>query len=177
MLGDIGGLAAGAYRKIFKPLPNQFHTRFWSECAPDADSRITLGNETDALGLRRVKLDWRLPAELERTYRRAHELLADELQRHGIGRLTIGMDGSVAKALAHAESSYHHMGATRMHESPRKGVVDANSKVHDVNNLFIAGSSVFPTYGHINPTLTIVALAVRLADHIKQECGVPAYAH
>ncbi len=171
MLGDIGGLAEGAYRKLFKPLPTQFKTRFWSECPPDAESRVTLGNETDALGLRRVKLDWRIPADLRRTFVRAHELLAEELACRGIGRLTMGVDGSVDKALDTIEDSYHQMGTTRMHESPRKGVVDKDCRVHDVNNLFVAGSSVFPTYGHVNPTLTIVALAVRLADHVKQVFG------
>jgi choline dehydrogenase-like flavoprotein len=168
MLGDIGGLVEGAYRKIFKPLPTQFTTRFWSECPPDAESRVLLGHETDALGLPRVQLDWRLPTDLERTFQRAHELLADELYQRGIGHMTIGVEGSVEKALETIEGSYHQMGTTRMHENPRKGVVDSNCRVHDVSNLFVAGSSVFPAYGHVNPTLTIVALAARLADHVKQ---------
>lgn len=59
------------------------------------------------------------------------------------------------------------MGTTRMHASPKHGVVDANCRVHGVNNLFVVGSSVFPTAGSANPTLTILALAIRLADHIK----------
>ena len=61
----------------------------------------------------------------------------------------------------------HHMGTTRMHPDPRQGVVDADCKVHEVANLFVAGSSVFPTSGQANPMLTLVALAIRLADHVK----------
>jgi choline dehydrogenase-like flavoprotein len=61
----------------------------------------------------------------------------------------------------------HHMGTTRMHVDPKQGVVDPDCRVHGVGNLFIAGSSVFPTGGYANPTLTIVALAIRLADHLK----------
>ena len=63
----------------------------------------------------------------------------------------------------------HHMGTTRMHNDPRRGVVDANSKLHGVNNLFVAGSAVFPTYGASNPTLNLIALVLRLADHLKAQ--------
>jgi choline dehydrogenase-like flavoprotein len=66
-------------------------------------------------------------------------------------------------------SNAHHIGTTRMHSDPRQGVVDPNGNVHLVRNLYVAGSSVFPTGGHANPTLTIVALALRLADHLKKE--------
>jgi choline dehydrogenase-like flavoprotein len=62
---------------------------------------------------------------------------------------------------------YHHMGTTRMDEDPKRGVVDANCRLHELPNLFVAGSSVFPTVGNVNPTLTIIALAFRLADHLK----------
>ena len=65
--------------------------------------------------------------------------------------------------------SWHHMGTTRMATSPREGVVDANCRVHGMRNFFVAGSSVFPTSGHANPTLTIVALALRLADHLQAD--------
>ena len=68
-------------------------------------------------------------------------------------------------------SGMHHMGTTRMHDDPRQGVVDANCRVHDLANLYVAGSSVFPTGGVANPTLTMVALAIRLADHLNQTTG------
>jgi choline dehydrogenase-like flavoprotein len=65
------------------------------------------------------------------------------------------------------QNSHHEMGTTRMHDDPRQGVVDANCRVHGIANLFVAGSSVFPTYSFDNPTMTIVALALRLSDHLK----------
>jgi choline dehydrogenase-like flavoprotein len=64
---------------------------------------------------------------------------------------------------------YHHMGTTRMHADPRHGVVDANCRVHETDNVYVAGSSVFPTCGYASPTLTLVALALRLADHLKEK--------
>jgi choline dehydrogenase-like flavoprotein len=68
------------------------------------------------------------------------------------------------------------MGTTRMHADPRQGVVDVNCKVHGVDNLYIAGSSVFPTGGYANPTLTLVALALRLADRLKAQSGCKSMA-
>jgi choline dehydrogenase-like flavoprotein len=69
--------------------------------------------------------------------------------------------------------SHHLMGTTRMHASARQGVVDADCRVHGVANLFVAGSSVFATGGYVNPTLTIVALAARLAHHLVGVLGAP----
>jgi choline dehydrogenase-like flavoprotein len=68
---------------------------------------------------------------------------------------------------AHPNGAFHHMGTTRMHNNPKYGVVDENCRVHGTRNLYIAGSSVFPTCGYVNPTLTIVAMAFRLADHLR----------
>lgn len=172
-LEDISDLATAAHRKIFRPPPMHFTTRFWCECPPDADSRVMLGDEVDALGLRRVRLDWRLPSDLGRYLERTHEILAEELGRKGIGRVQIGKDGSVEAAIDSVEGSFHQMGTTRMHASPRHGVVDPRCRVHDMANLYIAGASVFPTYGHTNPTLTIIALATRLADHLKRLLAGP----
>lgn len=175
MFGDlhnIADLVDAAYRKFLKPPPKLFTTRFWTEFPPDPDCRVTLTAEKDALGLPRVQLAWRLPRDLPRTFKIMHELFATEIGRLGIGRCQIGLDGSVDAAIEHLEGSFHQMGTTRMHSSPRQGVVNADCRVHDVHNLFIAGSSVFPAYGHINPTLTIVALALRLSDHLKDLMAV-----
>jgi choline dehydrogenase-like flavoprotein len=76
--------------------------------------------------------------------------------------------------LAISSASRHHMGTTRMHADPRLGVVDPNLRVHEAANLYVAGSSVFPTSGIANPTLTILALVMRLADHLKSEMGARA---
>jgi choline dehydrogenase-like flavoprotein len=138
------------------------------EEVPDPDSRITLSADRDALGMPTAVVDWRV-SDLERRTARAFMLdLALELGRRGIGRLRLEPwlegGGSWRDALI---ETYHYMGATRMSTDPAKGVVDADCRVHDLDNLFIGGSSVFPASGHVNPTLTIVALAVRLADHLR----------
>jgi len=89
------------------------------------------------------------------------------MPRMGLGRII--EDANRNKHGWHASMSggKHHMGTTRMHLNPRQGVVNADCRVHGISNLFVAGSSVFPTAGYANPTLTIVALALRLADHLK----------
>lgn len=147
--------------------PALYSTDYMCECPPDRDSRVMLGDDVDALGMRRVKLDWRLPADLEQNMVRAHELLARELGRLGIGRLRMNSRETGRDPMADLTNGYHHMGTTRMHDDPRHGVVDADCRVHGIANLFVAGSSVFPTYSFDNPTMTIVALALRLSDHLK----------
>ncbi|QBK29532.1 FAD-dependent oxidoreductase [Roseitalea porphyridii] len=137
-----------------------------AEQAPNPDSRVLLNADRDALGLRRTTLDWRiLPADLE-SLRRTHEIIGRAFGEAGLGRLRIGLpeDGD----LSGIYTAYHHMGTTRMHTDPRRGVVDGDGRMHTVPNLYIAGSSVFPTGGAANPTLTIVALAIRMADHLAE---------
>jgi choline dehydrogenase-like flavoprotein len=81
--------------------------------------------------------------------------------------MLVDLPDNEAEILPGANGDYHHIGTTRMHDNPRLGVVDKDCKVHGLANLFVAGSSVFPTGGFANPTFTIVALAIRLGDHIK----------
>jgi choline dehydrogenase-like flavoprotein len=147
--------------------PAIYSTNYICECPPDRDSRVTLGDGVDALGMRRVKVDWRLPADFRPNLRRALELLGRELGRAEVGRLRINPEAVGPEGLKLIENGYHHMGTTRMHADPRHGVVDANCRVHGIANLFVAGSSVFPTYSFDNPTMTIVALTLRLSDHLK----------
>jgi len=97
----------------------------------------------------------------------AQRLLGDELKRSGFGRLKSTISDSPGEWPVDLRGDQHHMGTTRMHRDPRKGVVDENCRVHGTENLFVASSAVFPTGGTFNPTLTILALAVRLADHVK----------
>jgi len=97
---------------------------------------------------------------------RSQEILDSELRRSGLGRLFLEINEETASEKI--KGGWHHMGTTRMHNDPRKGVVDENCRVHGISNLFIAGPSVFPTSGYANPSLTIVALAVKLSDHIKE---------
>jgi choline dehydrogenase-like flavoprotein len=137
------------------------------EQAPNPESRIVLSVDKDRLGCPRVALHWRLTALDKRTAHRAHEILGEEVARVGIGsfRSALGLPNDPWPATL--RGARHHMGTTRMHPSPRRGVVDANCQVHGIANLYVAGSSVFPTSGSANPTLTIVALALRLAEHVK----------
>lgn len=137
-----------------------------SEQEPNPASRITLGSQRDPLGMREVVADWQPQPEDRIRAAETIRLLGAELGRTGFGRLrsAFGKDDAWPAGFIGNE---HHMGTTRMHRDPALGVVDENCRVHGVANLYVAGSSVFPTGGANNPTLTIVALALRLADHVK----------
>ncbi|MGB7931009.1 MAG: GMC family oxidoreductase [Gammaproteobacteria bacterium] len=138
------------------------------EQAPNPDSRVTLSDERDALGLPRARLDWRLSEADKLSLNRIVRAVAEEFGAQSLGRVqpALSDDGNWPEETI---GGYHHMGTTRMADSPELGVVDANCKVHGVANLYIAGSSVFTTGGASNPTLTIVALALRLADHLRKQ--------
>lgn len=137
------------------------------EQTPNPDSRVTLADERDALGLRRTRLDWRIADSDRENLWRSYEVLGAALGGAGLGRLRLLRDRSGRLWEDLLSYGNHHMGTTRMHRSPKAGVVDEHCRVHDIANLHIAGSSVFPTGGHVPPTLTIVALALRLADRIR----------
>jgi len=149
--------------------PRTFDVYHVVEQAPEPERRVTLGSGRDCFGRRLAHVRFFVSdgelASLERT----EHLVATELARAGLGRLKTARDltpdGDVTAAL-HA-SVHHHLGTTRMHVDPRRGVVDANARVHGLRNVFVAGGSIFPTSGYVNPTLTIVALAARLAAHLK----------
>ncbi|HZX25632.1 MAG TPA: GMC family oxidoreductase, partial [Telluria sp.] len=142
------------------------------EPEPNPDSRVTLsGTERDALGMPRVCVDWRLGTRVQRTFDRTLALIADELRSTGVAEVDLDppLEGGPWPSSLRREGTWHHMGTTRMHDSPRHGVVDRNCKVHGLHNLYIAGSSVFPTAGANFPTITLTALALRLADHLGHE--------
>ncbi|MGE5515159.1 MAG: FAD-dependent oxidoreductase [Bacteroidota bacterium] len=136
-----------------------------AEQVPNPDSRVTLSDQRDALGLPRLVVDWRASAQDVDGVVAAHRLLAEQMERSGVGRLEVDED-----AIRHGYNAVggHHMGTTRMADSPERGVVDADCRVFGMDNLFIAGAAVFPTSSHANPTLTLVALAARLAEHLRQ---------
>lgn len=141
------------------------------EQAPNPDSRITLSDEADPLGVPRARLDWRLTDLERRTMETFAHAVARELERLGLGRVEPAdwLGGRADSWLEHVHDAFHHMGSTRMASDPSEGVVDAGCRVHGVSNLYVAGSSVFPTSGYANPTSTIVALALRLADRLAAE--------
>lgn len=118
------------------------------------------------MGIPRLRLDWRF-TELERKSLKAIAItLGGEFGRLNMGRLQLPTWLAEDGEPEWISGSNHHMGTTRMADSPKKGVVDKECRVHGVQNLYVAGSSVFPTSGFVNPTLTLVALALRLADHL-----------
>ncbi|GAB4525968.1 MAG: GMC family oxidoreductase [Parvularculaceae bacterium] len=179
MLTDFGSVADVAYKTLFGRKTSPFinndpdapirgaYVDLNLEQRPNADSRITLDDARDGFGQRRIRLDWRLSEDDWRTALGACRLVAEEAGRIGLGRVRIALDGGGPSWPDETTGSRHHMGATRMSDDPRNGVVDSNLRVHTTDNLYIASSSVFPTSGYANPTLTIVALAHRLADHLK----------
>jgi len=136
------------------------------EQVPNPDSRVSLSGQRDALGLPRLKLDWRLTEQDRLSFYANLRSLGLEFGALGFGRMveTVADRSDWPQPVA---GGSHHMGTTRMSNDPSRGVVDRNCKVHDVENLYVAGSSVFPTSGSANPTLTLVALTLRLAGHLK----------
>ncbi len=114
----------------------------------------------------RVALDWQIAPEDDVRMRRAMVILANELGAAGLARTWVPGDSS--RLVWRQDPGGHHMGATRMGTNPAVSVVNADSRTHDVQNLYITGGSVFTTGGDSNPTLTIVALAHRLADTLKR---------
>jgi choline dehydrogenase-like flavoprotein len=142
--------------------------RIWIslEQLPQADSRLRLGRERDELGVPRVVLDWRHHPLERDTGVALIRALGAELGHTSSGRAAVRYQGVGPQELAFSVSS-HHMGTTKMATDPAHGVVDPDCRVHGVSNLFVAGSAVYPTVGCSNPTFTLIALALRLADHIE----------
>jgi choline dehydrogenase-like flavoprotein len=147
--------------------PDVFQVAFQAEATPQADSRVTLSPTRDRYGLPRARLDWQI-AEDDFPFH-PPDYRPDRCQgceRQGIGRIIRKFGDERPPAMI--VGNFHHLGTTRMATDERCGVVDENCRIHEAENLYVAGSSVFPSAGFANPTLTIVALAIRLADHLKR---------
>lgn len=143
--------------------------RITTEQAPNPDSRVTLAPEKDALQLNKVRLDWRISERELYSVEVLAKAVGAELGRLGLARLKLDEAFVHEGTPPNFHINYHHLGTTRMADDPRDGVVDRNCRVHGIQNLYVAGSSVFPTGGYMNPTLTIVVLAVRLAKHLAEK--------
>jgi choline dehydrogenase-like flavoprotein len=142
--------------------------RAFLECGSRRENCVTLAVTKDALGRPLPRVEWRIGEQEARSLVRALEILDCALKAARIGRIESKSGDDADWVRRAAVGGKHHMGTTRMHADPRRGVVDADARVHGIGNLYVAGSSVFPTGGYANPTLTIVALAVRLARHLRQ---------
>jgi choline dehydrogenase-like flavoprotein len=139
-----------------------------SEQQPDPDSRVTLAETCDQFGLRKARVDWRINQSEQRTFQRAARLAVEAFSRAGLPRPRL--EPWVQRKEPFPEDFRdvaHPIGTTRMGDDPTTSVVSSTCEVHGISGLYVAGSSVFPTGGHANPTLTIVAMALRLADTIK----------
>jgi choline dehydrogenase-like flavoprotein len=167
---SVAGLLGRFGLREYRPDRNSFVMWSTAEQAPNPDSRVTLADATDALGLPKLRLDWRLGELDKRSLQVVHRTIAEEFGRQGLGRLRIEewLTADLTSWSPKMIGGNHHMGTTRMSDDPSIGVVDRDCRVHGMANLFVAGSSVFSTAGSANPTLTIVALALRLADHLEE---------
>ncbi len=148
--------------------PRFYAIRNFVEQAPSRENRISLSRERDAFGLRRLQVQWAIGEQEKRTMEIAQQHLGRAFLEAGLGRLETDLppyQSAWPHYLAHAS---HFMGTTRMSDNPQDGVVDENSRMHSVDNLYIAGGSVLPVGGACMVTYNLIALALRLADHLKQ---------
>lgn len=143
-----------------------------AEQRPDPDSRVRLSARTDRLGMPLAQVNWRINDDERRTIVQIARLARDAFARAGLPTPVLeSWIDEERLAQGHIIDMAHSAGTTRMSASPASGVVDQDCQVHGVRGLFVSGGSVFPTIGHANPTLMILALAIRLADKIKSQLG------
>lgn len=142
------------------------------EQSPNPNSRVTIGPEKDELGVPRANLNWELSSLDKRSIRKIYQLIGQQIGLAGIGRVKLmeflrnENDDSWPET---TNGGWHHMGTTRMSDDPKKGVVNTNCQVHGIHNLYVAGSACYTTSGAPNPTLTLVALSLRLSDYVKDK--------
>ena len=166
LISDPVGLGTVARCKSNAP-PTAYLLESHAEQTPNPDSRVTLSVKKDPLNRPQPQLKWKLSPLDQEGVIKAQRLIAHEVGRSGFGRMRIEMGEEANDFLENAEGNGHHMGTARMDDDPARGVTDGNAKVHYTSNLYVAGSSLFPRCGWANPTLTIVATSIRLADHLK----------
>jgi choline dehydrogenase-like flavoprotein len=161
---------------VMKSRLNKYSVHYHAEQAPDPQSRVYLGDERDVFGMRRLEVDYRISdLDIQSIYR-AHILIDRQLRKQGCGYLTFSQKNEnrvVEDIRRQLGVGGHHIGTTRMSREPSTGVVDSECRIHGVSNLFVASSSVFPTSSQANPTLTIVAFAARIANHIGRTLQAP----
>jgi choline dehydrogenase-like flavoprotein len=155
-----------------KGLPHKiagYNLQVMCEQIPNPDSRITLSDRRDPYGMRIPRIDWRVSEVEARAARRITQLMVEQITRMGLEPPVVDewiREGAMFPRDVIRDIA-HPIGTTRMADDPASGVVDSQCQVHGVAGLFVAGTSVFPTAGHANPTQLIVAMAVRLADTLK----------
>jgi choline dehydrogenase-like flavoprotein len=162
---------------ILRNKTNRFSLEMHGEQIPRADSRVTLAGKTDALGVPQLRIDWKYSPEDIESVRGTLDVIAQELQRSGAGRLEYDADTLEEDLMRFGAYGGHHIGTARMGTDPRTSVVDRDCRVHSVHNLYVAGSAAFPTSSQANPTLTLIALSLRVGEHLSQRLAPGAAAH
>lgn len=161
-------LAARKYPSVIvEPRDGSYSLDFHAEQAPNPASRVYLGTARDAYGVPQIAVDWRYTPGDVATVKTALALLAEDIARSGVGRFDYDQQDVEAEMTRYGAYPGHHIGTARMGDDPRTSVVDRHCRVHGIANLHIAGAAVFPTSSQANPTLTTVALALRLADRLR----------
>jgi choline dehydrogenase-like flavoprotein len=163
----LGDLIGAAYGKIYGAPVESLTLRPRIDPVPNRDSRVTLSPNKDALGRPRALLDWRLSELDARSVDRTLDIVGAGMGADGIGRVQKIVAAGPNIWPADLRGGWHHMGTTRMSDDPRTGVVDRDCRIHGMANVYVAGSSVFTTATSGTPTLTLVALGLRLADHLQ----------
>jgi len=169
--GDLSKLGEAAKKRDFSNKDRAYELFTRIEQAPNPNSRVSLDKEKDELGMQRAHLHWELTALEKKSIRKIYELIGHEAGRTGIGRVRLLeylRDERDESWPATTCGGWHHMGTTRMNNDPKQGVTNADCRVHGIDNLYMAGSSNFVTAGAPNPTLTLLALTLRLSDHLKE---------
>lgn len=146
---------------------NLYPLQYHGEQVPNPQSRVALTDQHDALGMPKLRIDIQFLKQDVDGIIRTHQVWDDYLRQTGCGRLEYTSQDPAATVWSRIGGAFHQVGTTRMAQRPEDGVVDENLAVHGMRNLFVASSSVFATSGQANPTLTIVVLALRLADRLR----------
>ena len=159
--------------RAYNPDDGGIFLRVHCEQVPNTESRITLGSERDAVGMFRSRLDWKVTNLEIETMRQFVRIVGNAFAAKNIATVDPhpSLKAGGTELLAELDDSNHHMGATRMADSPMCGVVDSNLRLHGLENGYVCSSSVFPSSGFSNPTHTLIALAARLAEYIASRPG------
>jgi choline dehydrogenase-like flavoprotein len=155
---------------VYSPT-NRYPFQYHAEHLPSWDSKVTLSDSVDALGMRQLDVDIRFSDEDFDGVVRAHEQWDAHLRKAGVGRLQFSSPDPRAAVRERSGGGFHQVGTTRMASSPADGVVDPDLRVHGVRNVFVASSSTFVTSGQANSTFMVVAFALRLADRLSGLLG------
>jgi ribosomal protein L35AE/L33A len=155
----------------YSPRHGNIFLEIHSEQEPNFESCITLSNKTDALGMPRIQLNWSIPELSLKTIKTTALLVKGEFEKAGLGtvKLIPWAEGK-SNELPRLTDTYHQAGGLKMAATPQEGVVDPRCCVFGVNNLYVASSAVFPTSSYSNPTMTTIALAIRVAETVEKLC-------